>query len=221
VDNRVAVTGSPPGRVDGLAGLAGRYFAHDVDGRPHAQRVARLAVQIGGGFGLERAELLAIAVGALLHDVGKLAVPASVLEKPGELTEQEWASVRAHPLAGEQLVSSHLLPTTVRSIVRWHHERIDGLGYPDGLCAEQIPLSARIVSVADAYEAMVGARPYSPPRTCADALGQLLAHAGDQFDPACVARLTEVVGVPDVALVYERTAVKTRKSSSAVGSSPV
>ena len=200
MDNRVAVTGRPSGRMDGLGRLAGRYFAHDVDGRPHAQRVARLSVQIGAGFGLGREELLALAVGALLHDVGKLAVPAAVLEKPGELTEREWASVRAHPLAGEQLVSSHHLPTTVYSIVRWHHERIDGLGYPDGLYAEQIPLSARIVSVADAYEAMIGVRPYSPPRAPADALGQLLAHAGDQFDQACVARLTEVVAVREVVL---------------------
>jgi HD-GYP domain-containing protein (c-di-GMP phosphodiesterase class II) len=201
VDNRVAATGHPPHRMDGLAGLAGRYFAHDAEGRPHAQRVARLAVKIGVGFGLERAELLALAVGALLHDVGKLVVPAAVLEKPGELTEQEWTSVRAHPLAGEQLISPHVLPAAVRSIVRWHHERVDGLGYPDGLCAEQIPLAARIVSVADAYEAMIGARPYSPPRAPADALSQLLTHAGDQFDPACVARLTEVVAVPDIAVV--------------------
>jgi HD-GYP domain-containing protein (c-di-GMP phosphodiesterase class II) len=200
VNNRVGVTGRPPERVDRLGLLVGRYFAHDVAGRQHAERVARLAVQIGGGFGLGRAELLAIAVGALLHDVGKLAVPASVLEKPGALTEEEWASVRAHPHAGEQLVASHVLPMAVRSIVRWHHERVDGLGYPDGLYADQIPLSARIVAVADAYEAMVGARPYSPPRAPADALAQLADHAGGQFDAACVARLSEVLALPDLAV---------------------
>jgi HD-GYP domain-containing protein (c-di-GMP phosphodiesterase class II) len=190
-----AGTGEAPGQGAGrLAELAGRYFAHDVDGRSHAEKVARLALGIGACFGLPRAELVVLAAGALLHDVGKLAVPAAVLAKPGNLTRAEWAFVRAHPLAGERLLSTHLLPVAVRSIVRWHHERVDGHGYPDGLRAGRLPRSVRIVSVADAYEAMVGARPYSPARTPTEALAQLVAHAGSQFDSACVARLTEVVG---------------------------
>lgn len=185
----------------GLRALADRYFAHDLEGRGHAESVARLAYRIGAGFGLDRTELLALAVGALLHDVGKLAIPAAVLEKPGGLSEVEWDFVRDHPLAGEQLVSSHLLPDTVVAIVRWHHERVDGLGYPDGIAGEQIPLAVRIVTVADAYEAMVSARPYSPARTQADALAQLLDHAGKQFDASCVAMLARVLPARDLATV--------------------
>ena len=175
-----------------LRALVDRYFAHDLEGRAHAESVARLSYRIGGGFGLGRAELLTLAIGALLHDVGKLAVPSAVLEKPCGLSELEWDFVREHPLTGERLVASHLLPDAVRSIVRWHHERLDGLGYPDGIGGEQIPLAVRIVSVADAYEAMVSERPYSPARTPTDALAQLIDHAGRQFDASCVDMLARV-----------------------------
>jgi HD-GYP domain-containing protein (c-di-GMP phosphodiesterase class II) len=184
-----------------LRALAERYFAHDLAGRTHAVNVARVASRIGAGLGLGRTELVEIAVGALLHDVGKLSVPPAVLEKPGGLTELEWDSVRDHPLAGERLVSSHVLADPVRAIVRWHHERVDGLGYPDGICGEQIPLAVRIVAVADAYEAMVSVRPYSPARTRADALEQLRDHAGTQFDAACVELLSRLVPVHHLAAV--------------------
>jgi HD-GYP domain-containing protein (c-di-GMP phosphodiesterase class II) len=186
-----------------LRALADRYFSHDLEGRTHAENVARLAYRIGVGFRLPRAELLALAVGALLHDVGKLAIPPAVLEKAGGLSELEWDFVRDHPLAGERLVSSHPLPDSVRAIVRWHHERVDGLGYPDGLDGERIPLAVRIVSAADAYEAMVSERPYSPPRTQADALAQLRDHVGTQFDSSCVAMLTRVVALHDAPTVEE------------------
>ncbi|MDQ3992800.1 MAG: HD domain-containing protein [Actinomycetota bacterium] len=176
-----------------LAQIAQRYYAHDGTGRRHALNVAKLALMIGRGLRLPRAELVAITLGAVLHDIGKLTVPAPVLEKPGHLTSAEWTLVRAHPATGERLVSPYLRHPLVRSVVRWHHERVDGRGYPDGLRGETIPLAARIVSVADAYEAMVAARPYSRPRTPLEAVAETVDCAGRQFDVRCVERLSEIV----------------------------
>ena len=194
---------SPAAGPEALRALADRYFTHDLEGRAHAESVARLSYRIGVGFGLARTDLLTLAIGALLHDVGKLAIPSAVLEKPAGLSELEWDFVRDHPLAGEQLVASHRLPTTVRAIVRWHHERVDGLGYPDGIGGDGIPLPVRIVSVADAYEAMVSARPYSPARRPSEALAQLLDHAGRQFDAGCVDILARVVPAHRLGTVEE------------------
>ena len=166
-----------------LRALAGRYFAHDFEGQIHARNVARLALRIASGFALVREDLVAIAVGATLHDIGKLTVPAAVLETPGVLTSAEWALVRTHPARGDLLVSPHVRHPVVRSVIRWHHERVDGAGYPDGLRGDEIPLPARIVAVADAYEALVAARPYSAPRPPADALAEIVDCAGSQFTP--------------------------------------
>lgn len=176
-----------------LRALVQRYHAHDAEGRRHAVAVARIAVGIGRDLGLPRPELVSLVLGALLHDIGKLAVPASLLETPRRLTADEWRVVRAHPAAGDSLVSGHLRHPAVRAIVRSHHERMDGLGYPDGLRGEEIPLLARIVAVADAFDAMVAERPYAPARTPADALAEAFACAGRQFDPECVARLKAIV----------------------------
>ena len=175
-----------------LGTLARRYFAHDFEGQAHARNVAQLALRIARGFSLPREELVAIAVGATLHDIGKLTVPAAVLETPGGLTSAEWALVRTHPAHGDRLVAPHLRHPVVRSVIRWHHERVDGRGYPDGLRGAEIPLSARIVAVADAYEALVAARPYSEPRPPAEALAEIVDCAGSQFDADCVHRLVEI-----------------------------
>jgi HD-GYP domain-containing protein (c-di-GMP phosphodiesterase class II) len=176
----------------GLGVLARRYFAHDVEGRRHALNVASLALRIARGFSLPREDLIAIAVGATVHDIGKLMVPAAVLETPGELTSDEWALVRRHPACGELLVSPHLRHPVVSSIIRWHHERVDGSGYPDGLGGAEIPLAARIVAVADAYEAIVAIRPYSVPQPPAAALAEIVDCAGSQFDRDCALRLVEI-----------------------------
>ena len=190
---RVPASVKPGPELRELAQLAQRYYAHDCEGRRHAVNVARLALRIGLGLRLPRPDLLAIAVGAILHDVGKLTVPALVLEKPGDLTSAEWMLVRAHPQTGERLVAPYLRHPTVRSVVRWHHERVDGRGYPDGLRGETIPLAARVVAVADAFEAMVASRPYSRARTPREAVAETIDCAGRQFDERCVERLSEIV----------------------------
>lgn len=181
------------GPVAELARIAQRYYAHDRAAQAHASRVARLALLIGRRLGLAAADLAAVAVGAVLHDVGKLEVPARVLEKPGRLTTAEWLLVREHPAAGQRLVAGYFRHPVVAGIVRSHHERVDGRGYPDGLRGESIPLAARIVALADAYEAMLAARAYAPARTPADALAETVACAGTQFDVRCVERLSELV----------------------------
>ena len=200
IQERLTFASTPPLTPEAreLGTLARRYFAHDFEGQTHARNVAQLALRLARGFSLSRGDLVAIAVGATLHDIGKLTVPAAVLETPGGLTSEEWALVRTHPARGDLLVSPHVRHPVVRSVIRWHHERVDGRGYPDGLRGEEIPLPARIVAVADAYEALVAARPYSAPRPPADALAEIVDCAGSQFDADCVRRLVEIAAARDV-----------------------
>src|SRR5205823_11761592 len=120
----------------------------------------RLAVAIGRRLGLRTSELADVELGALLHDVGKLEVPETILSKPSSLDELEWRAMRRHVESGERLLRRVVDLPAVLAIVRWHHERWDGDGYPDGKRGEQIPLAARIVAVADAFQAMIEPRPY-------------------------------------------------------------
>jgi putative nucleotidyltransferase with HDIG domain len=125
-------------------------------------------------------------LGALLHDIGKIIVPTEVLNKAGELTHEEWAIMKRHPEAGLELVSDIDFPGDVRAIIRNHHERWDGAGYPDGLKGDAIPLSARILCVADVYDALTTARSYRDSLTHARAAEVMRASSG-QFDPRLLA----------------------------------
>jgi HD-GYP domain-containing protein (c-di-GMP phosphodiesterase class II) len=122
--------------------------------------------------------------------VGKVAVPDAILSKPGPLDEEEWAFIRRHTLIGERIVSAAPALGRVATLVRASHERWDGAGYPDGLAGDDIPLGARIVAVADAFDAMTSQRPYSQPRPPEVALEELHRCAGSQFDPAVVEAFT-------------------------------
>jgi putative nucleotidyltransferase with HDIG domain len=135
----------------------------------------------------------ALRLGALLHDIGKLEVPVGILRKPGSLTRCEWATMQRHPAIGVRLLSSIITSAEVLSIVFSHHERWDGSGYPRGLVGRQIPLPARIVSVADAFNAMIERRLYRSPFTLEEALFELRANAGGQFDPVCVEAVCESI----------------------------
>jgi len=165
--------------------LFSRASAGDILFRSHALRVAALSVRIGRAFGFEGRELETLALAAKLHDVGKLAVPRSILAKPGPLDEEEWATMRRHPTEGARLLAPYVPSTEVLAIVMSHHERWDGAGYPEGLRGEQIPLGARIVAVVDAFCAMIEPRPYRPTLDADEARSELLAQSGRQFDPAC------------------------------------
>ena len=187
VEQGVEARGAP------LASIARRYFDHDCEARAHACGVARLSLGIAVELGVERTQLSALALGAILHDVGKLEVPREVLAKPGRLTEDEWHLVRSHPAWGERLLAPHIRHPVVLAVVRSHHERHDGAGYPDRLRNGQSPLLARIVTVADAFEAMTAERPYRAALRRHEAFRELRACSGTQFDPICVAALVRVI----------------------------
>jgi hypothetical protein len=155
------------------------YTAH------HSERVAAIALEIGREMGLHPGLLESLEVGARLHDVGKVSVPDAVLRKEGGLSPEEWAVMREHPAMGAKALApiASLLGKEAVEIARHHHERWDGKGYPDGLRGEEIPLLARIVAVADAYEAMTSDRPYRRALSPEEAARRIREGAGGQFDP--------------------------------------
>jgi HD-GYP domain-containing protein (c-di-GMP phosphodiesterase class II) len=168
--------------------------------REHSDTVVDLARTTGARLGLDGLELLELELAALLHDVGKLRVPRELLRKPGALSEGEARLIRNHPVWGAELVSGVPGLQAVALIVRHHHERIDGTGYPSRLSGVRIPIASRITAVCDAYGAMTEARPYRDVRTPEDALGELRDQAGTQFDPAVVDALEAEVGARPLAV---------------------
>jgi HD-GYP domain-containing protein (c-di-GMP phosphodiesterase class II) len=145
---------------------------------------------------VEPAELAELRLAAPLHDLGKIRVPSSVLLKPGPLNARERAVINHHPVWGAELLACVPGVEVVASIVRFHHERWDGSGYPDGLTGERIPLSSRIIAVCDAYHAMTSDRPYRRAISAEQAFGELRANAGTQFDPRIVDALETAVAQP-------------------------
>jgi HD-GYP domain-containing protein (c-di-GMP phosphodiesterase class II) len=137
--------------------------------------------------------LVRVGVGLLLHDIGKITIPASVLNKPGKLTEEEWALVRAHPLAGVELLASSAVPAVVKGVVRSHHERWDGSGYPDGRAGEMIFQFARIAAVADVFDAVTSERPYASAQPAHAGVEVIVSGAGTAFDPEVVSSFRRVV----------------------------
>jgi putative nucleotidyltransferase with HDIG domain len=165
----------------------------DGDTYRHSLEVAATAAVVGQRLGLGRAELVEVELGALLHDVGKLRLPPHILAKPERLSADEHRLIRLHPEWGAEMVGRIPGLEAVALIVRLHHERPDGTGYPHGLCHERIPVASRIVSVCDAYGAMTKRRPYSEPLDVDAALHELERHAGTQFDPEAVEALVSFV----------------------------
>jgi diguanylate cyclase (GGDEF)-like protein len=152
----------------------------------HSSVVADLARATAASLGLSDEEVRTVELAAELHDVGKVAVPESILNKPGPLDDDEWEFIRRHTLIGERIIAAAPALEVVARLVRSSHERWDGGGYPDAIAGEAIPLGSRIVAVADAFEAMTSARPYSRPKSVAEALQELRACAGAHFDPVVV-----------------------------------
>ena len=150
----------------------------------HCLRVADLGCAIARRLGMEERRLFWFRVGALLHDVGKIKVPADILNKPGKLTSEEWALMRSHPEAGVELLHGIDFPEDVIPIILSHHEKWNGSGYPHGLAGEAIPLAARILGLADVYDALTTNRSYKPGLPHAVAMLQMRADAGVHFDPA-------------------------------------
>jgi diguanylate cyclase (GGDEF)-like protein len=154
--------------------------------------VAGAAERVGAELGITGVWLQELVSAADLHDIGKLAVPASILAKPGRLTDDEWRFVERHTVIGERILGAAPALASVARIVRSTHERHDGDGYPDRLAGDQIPLEARIIAVCDAYDALTSPRPYRRAVSHAEALAELARCAGTQFDPAVVAAFARV-----------------------------
>lgn len=152
----------------------------------HLHGVGDLVAAVGERMGLAGDELDLLRQAGELHDLGKVAIPDSILSKPGPLDEKEWVFVRQHPVVGERIISAAPALAQVGKLVRSSHERFDGTGYPDGKAGEEIPLGARIIAVCDAYDAMIGPRPYRLGMSEEVALAELRRCAGEQFDPAIV-----------------------------------
>ncbi len=175
--------------------LVGRLGAHDPSTEQHTRRVALLAVTVGERLGLPPGRLRELAVGALLHDMGKLAVPAAVLNKPGALDDGERALVNEHPGRGDDLLRELGFGAGVRRLVRDHHERLDGGGYPGRRPAAELDLPTRILTVCDVFDALTSHRVYRPaPFTPDAALDLLRGETGTAFDGRCVAALADVAG---------------------------
>lgn len=169
-----------------VAALANAVEAKDAKLVHHCRWLAHHAARVGAQVGLRGEELEAVAYGALLHDVGKIGVPEYLLRKEGPLSDDEWEVMRRHPEIGERICRPLRASRAFAPIIRHHHERFNGKGYPDQLRGRRIPLGARIVAVADAYEAMVHGRAYQPARSHSLAAEELYRLRGLQFDPELV-----------------------------------
>jgi diguanylate cyclase (GGDEF)-like protein len=162
----------------------------------HVHRVAQYSGELAEALGQPEHEVRQTRLAAKLHDVGKTAIPASILDKPGPLDEPEWVFMRRHPLIGERIVLAAPALADTGPLIRSSHERVDGLGYPDGLAGENIPLGSRIIAVCDAFHAMTSDRVYRRKISRAGALEQLKRHAGTQFDPTVVEAFCEQMARP-------------------------
>jgi putative nucleotidyltransferase with HDIG domain len=182
-----------------LASLSNALEAKDAITSQHTEEVVRLAVAVAAELDLELGVVQSVELGAVLHDIGKVRVPETILNKPGALTEEEWVVMRTHPEVGEQILRPIQSLQSILPIVRHHHERWDGSGYPDGLAGSAIPLGARIVAVCDAYRAMTENRPYRSALPEAQARKELEQGTGAQFDAECIQALLRALDRRDAA----------------------
>jgi putative nucleotidyltransferase with HDIG domain len=209
-ERRIAETLALSHAYRGSALLMGEMLEADdpYTGGEHSRGVVVLALAVGRELGLDARAQRDLEFGALLHDIGKLRTPDTILNKPGPLTEDEWAVIRRHPIDGQAMldrIGGAL--SDVGRIVRAHHERWDGDGYPDGLRGEQIPLGSRVVAVCDAFDAMTTNRPYRRRVDSAVAMAELRTCSGTQFDPSVVDAFARVLE-REMAAAAETSAVR-------------
>jgi len=174
--------------VETIKALSAAMDAKEHGTVEHSERIASMAVTIADAISLPATDKSTLELAAYMHDIGKIGVSEAILLKPDKLSETEWQKVKMHPDTGSHILSNLEELSDVSIIIRHHHERVDGKGYPDGLSGEQIPLLSRILAVADAFDAMTSDRPYRPRLTEHEALKQLQEGSGGQFD----GRLVEV-----------------------------
>ena len=192
--------------TEAMESLAAAVDARDTYTAGHSRRVQEIAVAIGRELRLEEPELESLSFAALFHDVGKLGVPDAILLKSGPLDDDEWWIVRRHAEEGERIIAHLGFLSDATPAIRHHHEHWDGTGYPDRLRGPEIPIGARILHVADAFDSMISERVYRPARSVPEALGELRAASGTQFCPSCVAALDTIVARGTLARVLESRA---------------
>ncbi len=178
---------------DILFTLAAAVEAKDPYTEGHLRRLEQYAIQVAVALGLSPHQAMMVRYGALLHDIGKIAVPDAILRKPEKLSDEEFAIIKEHPVTGERICRPLRFGAEVGPIVRSHHERWDGSGYPDGLVGEAAPLGARIVAIVDAFDAMTTHRPYRAALGVREALATLRTGAARQWDPRLVQAFAQVV----------------------------
>lgn len=191
--NDLALHALPSDLFKRLRRLVARIEARDPFMAGHSERVSGYAVAIGRAIGLGRVELERLRIGALLHDVGKVAISRTLLTKTGHLTPEEVATIRLHPRIGALILDPLPFFAAYLPIVELHHERPDGTGYPYGLGGDDIPLPARVVHVADAFDAITSARAYRSSRPVPDAICELRANGGSQFDRLVIEALIDAL----------------------------
>jgi len=152
----------------------------------HSERVAEISLAIAKVLALPESEQMRIHIGAHLHDIGKIGIPDCILNKPGKLSDIEYETMKTHPMIGYHIVSKIRVLKPMVDIVRHHHERMDGKGYPDGLKGDEISLASRIIAIADTFDAMTSQRAYRKKLSVAEAIEELQRHRGTQFDAALV-----------------------------------
>ena len=180
-----------------IQALADAVDAKDPYTHGHTRRVSMYAVAIGRRLRLSARELEDLRMAAILHDVGKIGVPEAILNKPGRLTKEEFDQMKQHPVRGYQIVARIPAMARLTPAILYHHERYDGKGYPEGLAGEEIPLAARILAVADAFDAMTSDRPYRPGMPLDQAVEELKRNRGTQFDPQVVDAMLEYIESAD------------------------
>jgi putative nucleotidyltransferase with HDIG domain len=175
-----------------LCALVARLKIRDAETLEHSERVVRLSLLLGHEFGLNSTRIKSLKYGSLLHDIGKIGVPDSILRKPGRLTPVEWKKMREHPLIGSQILHGIDFLRSASLVVRQHHERWDGTGYPFGLQGNAIDRNARIFAVADAFDAMTSDRVYHTGKSFEAAAAELRRSSGRHFDQEVVEAITSL-----------------------------
>jgi len=201
IHNQMAMAKIEESNMELLETLVKAIEARDEYTQGHSERVCEYALVIGRKLHLTKESLNYLRIAARLHDIGKIGIPDAILRKPGRLNEDEWHAVQQHPDIAIRMLSRASRIAPALEAIRHHHERLDGTGYPHGLREAEIPLLARAIGVADAFDAMTTARPYRQPMELANALAELRRGGNTQFDPGCVDALLEAIDTgefPDI-----------------------
>jgi putative nucleotidyltransferase with HDIG domain len=179
--------------LSAVRALANSIDAKDAYTRGHSERVARYSMEIGRVMGMNSEEIKNLHIGALLHDIGKIGIAESIINKSSRLTEEEYTEIKTHPSRGASIIEPAKFLKEKVPLIKYHHERYDGKGYPDGLKGEDIPLMARIVCVADSFDAMTSKRAYRDVMPLEEARNELIKCSGSQFDPRVINAFLEVL----------------------------